>query len=229
MAAACDELVDLAVLLEDRLEKRQAEPGLDVERHRPRGDVLAGPAQHERVEQLVGDQVASGRVVLGPPCRRDPVAELARRNRPGGARRPTAPTSCRSRTVHALPGSKPRAASCRRVTAGSRPSRSTAGHVRLSRPRRGAARGCPRSDGIDSAGRARYPSAFCPASSTNCLAIRRDHDRDPVGRREHRLDRRQARRRRRKALAGPQRPDLVDRGRDALRPRPRARTGCPSA
>ena len=71
-----DELVDLAVLLEDRLEERQVEPGLDVEGHRARGDVLAGAAQHERVEQLVGDEVAGRREVLGAPGRRDPVAQL---------------------------------------------------------------------------------------------------------------------------------------------------------
>ena len=46
------------------------------------------------------------------------------------------------------------------------------------------------------------------------LAVRGDEERDPVRRREHRLDRRQARRRGREALAGPQGAELVD-GRDA--------------
>ena len=71
-----DQLVDLAVLLEDGLEERQLESRLHVIGHRARGDVLARAAQHERVEQFVGDEVARGRVVLGPPGRRDPVAKL---------------------------------------------------------------------------------------------------------------------------------------------------------
>ena len=70
------ELVDLAVLLEYRLEERQSETRFGVEGKRLGGNVLAGPAQHERVEQLVGDEVAGRGVVLGPPGGGDPVAQL---------------------------------------------------------------------------------------------------------------------------------------------------------
>ena len=53
-----------------------------MEAHRAGGDVLARAAEHERVEQLVGDEVAGGREVLGPPGGGDPVAQLALEARP---------------------------------------------------------------------------------------------------------------------------------------------------
>ncbi|HEY8819125.1 MAG TPA: hypothetical protein VIM25_09940 [Candidatus Limnocylindrales bacterium] len=71
-----DQLVDLAVLLEDGLEERQGQAGLDVEGHRAGSDILARAAQQERIEQVVGDEVPGGRVILRPPGGRDPVAQL---------------------------------------------------------------------------------------------------------------------------------------------------------
>ena len=69
------QLLDLALFLEDRLQERQVQPSPDVVRHRLRGDIIARTAQHERIEQIVGDQVAGGREVLGSPRRGDRITE----------------------------------------------------------------------------------------------------------------------------------------------------------
>jgi len=76
------ERIDLGVLLEHRLQEGQPEARIDVERHRLRSDVLARPTEHEGVEELVGDEVPGGGVVLGSPGGRDPVAQLGLETRP---------------------------------------------------------------------------------------------------------------------------------------------------
>ena len=64
------------ILLEDRLEERQAQSRFDVESHRLGGHVLARSAQHVGVEQLVRDQGPRPVIVLGPPGRRDSITQL---------------------------------------------------------------------------------------------------------------------------------------------------------
>ncbi len=73
-----DQLDRLILFLDHRLEKRQAQAGFGVESHRLRGDVLSGAAEHEGVQQIVGDELAGLVVVLGPPGCGDSVAYLLR-------------------------------------------------------------------------------------------------------------------------------------------------------
>ncbi len=150
-----DQLIDLAVLLEDGLEQRQPEAGLGVEGHRLGRDVLARPAQHERVEQLVRDEVAGRRVVLGPPGGGDPVAQLRVEAGPlerdvGQDRHHVDHERLALRPVERL---APGRVDQRQEVAGRLDRRRDRG-----RPRSPTARSrsrIPRRDGIDSAGRAR--------------------------------------------------------------------------
>ena len=72
-----DQLADLGLFLEDRLEQGQLQPRLGMEGKRSLRDVLARAAQHESVEKFVGDEVPGCRVILGAPCLGDPVPQLA--------------------------------------------------------------------------------------------------------------------------------------------------------
>ncbi len=210
-----DELVDLAILLEDRLEERQLEPGLRMEGHRARGDVLARPAQHEGIEQLVGDEVARGRVVLGPPGGGDPVAKLL--VEPGPSER-----DVREHRHHVDDEWLP-LRPVERLAPGLVDERQeVAGRLdRVRVPPGGLGRGTqPRRDAAQRRDRFRRARQVAIGLLTGeldeRLAVGRDDDRDPVGRREHRLDGRQPRCHGRQPLPGPQGADLVDRGRDAL-------------
>ena len=126
-----------------------------MERHRARGDVLARAAQHERVEQLVGDEVAGRREVLGAPGRRDPVAQLAvepgpRQRHVGQDRHHVDHERLALRPVERL---APRLVDQRQQVAG-RLDRARVAPGARSPTSRSRSR-IPRSDGIDSAGRAR--------------------------------------------------------------------------
>ena len=191
------------------------EPGRGVEGHRLGGDVLARPAQHERVEQLVRDEVAGRRVVLGPPGGRDPVAQVGLEAGPG------------ERDVrqhrHHVDDERLALGPVERLAAGGVDEREqVAGGLDRRRVAAGLGRGLAQA--LQDAGQARdrfggpgeVAVGLLAGQRHELLAVRGDDERDPVGRREHRLDRRQARRRRRQALAGPQRPDLVHRRRHAL-------------
>ena len=186
-----------------------------MERHRLGRDVLAGPAQHERVEQLVGDEVAGRGVVLGPPGGRDPVAQVGLEAGPGqrhvgqhrhhvdherlalGPVERLAPGRVDEREQ--VPGGLERA----RVAAGLRGGLAQA----LQDPGQAG-------DGFGRTGEVAV--GLLAGQGHELLAVRGDDDRDAVCRGEHRLDGRQAGRRGRQSLAGPQRPDLIDRVRDAL-------------
>ncbi len=67
---------ELRLLLQHRLKERQLEAGVQVEGERARGDLLTGADEHERVEQLVGDEARRGVELLGAPGGGDPVAQL---------------------------------------------------------------------------------------------------------------------------------------------------------
>ena len=186
-----------------------------MEGHRPGRHVLAGPAEHERVEELVRDQVAGGRVVLGAPRGRDRIAQVALEPgaRQGDVRQHRHHVDHERLALRAVerlatglvdereqvPGQFDRV----RVTTGR--------HRRLAQPLEDAAE---RGDGFGRA--SEIPVGLLPGQLDERLAVGGDDDRDPVGRGEHRLDRREARRRRGEALAGPQRADVIDRLRDAL-------------
>jgi hypothetical protein len=68
----------LTLLLQHGLQQRQVQARLGVERHRLCGNVLSSAAQHEGVEQIVGNQLARLVEVLGLPRRGDSIPHLAR-------------------------------------------------------------------------------------------------------------------------------------------------------
>ena len=67
---------DLRLFLEHGLEERQLEPRVEVEGECTGGDLLARADEHERVKQLVGDEVGGDVVLLRPPGGRNALAQL---------------------------------------------------------------------------------------------------------------------------------------------------------
>jgi hypothetical protein len=66
----------VSIFLQDRLQERHVETRLQMERERLFGHVFAGAAEHEGIQQLIGDQLGRFMEVVCPPRRRDPVAQV---------------------------------------------------------------------------------------------------------------------------------------------------------
>ena len=199
---------DLRLLLEDRLQQRQLQPGSLVEGERAGGDLLGGAAQHEGIEHLVGDQAGGGVELLRTPGGRDPVAQLALEAGAGQAHvaEHAHHVDHERLALGAVEGLATAPIHQREQVAG-RLDRVGVASCALGRDAQAADDARQRGDRLR--GTRKVAVRLLAGQLDELLPIGGDHQRDAVRRREHRLDRRQALDRRREPLARPERPDLV--------------------
>ncbi len=75
-ARRVEDPLDMHLLLEHRLEQRKLETRIGMEAHRAGGHIFGRAAEHERVQQVVGDEVPGRGEVIGPPRGCDLVAQV---------------------------------------------------------------------------------------------------------------------------------------------------------
>ena len=204
----------MLLFLQDRLQHGRVHAGLPV-RVGPRRDLLARAAQHERVEQLIGDQLGGAVVVLGAPRGGHAVAQL--RVEPRALHRDVG--------LHAHHVDDERLAL--RAVQRCPPSlvderQEVPGNLQVGRVAPGRDGRVPhdpqhlreRRDRLRRTGQVAI--RLLAGQPKHRRAVGGDEDRNAMDRREHRLDRRKAVGRRRDAFTRPERPDGVDGAADTL-------------